>query len=74
MLSINMKKTGTNISKLMVENNTSVRDIQSSMGFNTPQAVYKWKRGESIPNIDNLFVLSEMFNCKIEDIVIVDRY
>ena len=43
---INMEKTGENIAKLRIENNLSVRDLQQIFGFATPQAIYKWQRGD----------------------------
>ena len=67
---IDMKSTGSNIAMLRKENNLSVRDIQEAMGFNTPQAVYKWMRGEAMPSVDNLVVLSELFNTTIDEIIV----
>lgn len=42
---INMQKTGANIKMLMKLNNIKVIQIQDILGFNTPQAIYKWLRG-----------------------------
>lgn len=57
----------------MVENKITYKDIQCALCFNTPQAIYKWMRGECLPSIDNMIVLADMFGCKIDDIVIVDK-
>ena len=51
---INMEETGSNIVRLREDAGLSVRDLQDIFGFATPQAIYKWQRGVSMPTIDNL--------------------
>ena len=71
--SINMEKTGQNIVKLRKQNGMSVRELQEIFGFATPQAIYKWQQGASIPSIDNLVVLSFIFHVQMEDILSVEQ-
>ena len=40
------------------------------MGFATPQAIYKWQHGESLPTVDNLVALSAIFSVPIDAILI----
>ena len=56
----------------MKEHNLSVKDVQEVFGFEYPQAVYKWIRGESLPSIDNLVVLALLFKTTIDKIVIIE--
>ncbi len=70
---INMIATGNNITRLRKEKGISVKQIQEVMGFNTPQAIFKWQRGETMPTLDNIVVLSELFNTTIEEIVVIER-
>lgn len=63
-------ETGININDLRMSAGLSVKDIQSVFGFSTPQAVYKWIRGDSIPSIDNLVVLAKVLGVTINDIII----
>ena len=70
---INMIATGNNITRLRKEKGISVKQIQEVMGFNTPQAIFKWQRGETMPTLDNLIVLSELFNSTIEEIVVTEK-
>ena len=70
---INMIKTGNNISRLRKERGLSIKEIQEAMGFNTPQAIFKWQRGEALPTVDNLAVLSELFNTTIDEIVVKEK-
>lgn len=70
---INMEKTAEKLTNLMKEKNISVKDIQEAMGFENPQAIYKWKRGESLPSIDNLIILCSLFGVRLDDILVVDE-
>ena len=67
---INIEETGKNIKNIFKERNYKIKDIQDIFGFNTPQAIYKWFRGEAIPSIDNLIIISSICNIKIDDIII----
>ncbi|MFR4368719.1 helix-turn-helix domain-containing protein [Agathobacter rectalis] len=69
---INMQKTGANIKMLMKLNNIKVIQIQDILGFNTPQAIYKWLRGESMPTIDNMVILATLLNTTIDNIIITE--
>jgi transcriptional regulator with XRE-family HTH domain len=50
----------------------SVKDMQAIFGFATPQAIYKWIHGTSMPTIDNLVILAAIFDVTMDDIVVVD--
>lgn len=63
-------ETGININDLRMSAGLSVKDVQNVFGFSTPQAVYKWIRGDSIPSIDNLVVLAKVLGVTINDIII----
>jgi len=67
---VNMKQTGQNIIVLRKQHGISVRQLQALMGFSTPQAIYKWQHGESLPTVDNLVALSAIFNVPIDAILI----
>ena len=72
-LSIQQKETGENIRRLLKSNGYTVKDIQGAMGFENPQAVYKWLSGKSLPNLENLLILSKLLNISIENILVVDE-
>lgn len=67
---INLISTGQNITKLHEQAGLTVRDLQNIFGFSTPQAIYEWKRGKTLPTIDNLVGLASVLNVSIEDILI----
>ncbi len=71
-LSIQQKETGKQIKKLLMENGYTVKDVQNAMGFENPQAIYKWISGRSLPSLDNFVILSRLLHISIEDILVVD--
>ena len=71
-LSIRQKETGKKIRNLIRANGYTVRDIQGAMGFENPQAVYKWMAGRSLPSLDNLIILSRLLHVSMEDILVID--
>ena len=68
---IDMVNTGANISALRKKNGLTVKEVQDVLGFNTPQAIFKWQRGDSLPTLDNLVILADLFKVGIDDIVVV---
>jgi transcriptional regulator with XRE-family HTH domain len=67
-----MKATGKNIESLRKRKNLSVKEIQEVFGFESPQAIYKWQWGDSLPSIDNLVVLATVFEVSIMNILVID--
>ena len=72
-LSVKQKETGENIQRLLKSNGYTVKDVQEVMGFENPQAVYKWLSGKSLPNLENLLILSKLLNISIENILVIDE-
>lgn len=69
---IDLVKTGNNIKSLLAQNNISVTQLQDILGFTSPQAIYKWFWGQSLPSIDNLVILSNILHVSIEDILVIE--
>lgn len=67
---VDMKQTGQNISVLREQRGITVKQLQHMMGFGTPQAIYKWQHGESLPTVDNLVALSAIFAVPIDTILV----
>ena len=66
---LDLQATGEQIKKLRLQKRISVADVCEYMGFENPQAVYKWQRGESLPTVDNLFALSRLLETPIDNIL-----
>ncbi len=67
---IDMAATGRNIARLRREAGLTVRQMQDVFGFSTPQAIYKWQRGEALPTLDNMTVLSRTLGVLMEEIIV----
>lgn len=67
-----MVRTGQNITLLRTQRGLSVRQLQKLLGFTTPQAIYKWQNGTSLPTLDNLVALSCILDVFIEKILVMD--
>lgn len=70
---INVAKTGQNIADLRKKAGLSVKDLQNIFGFSTPQAIYKWQKGATLPTIDNLVLLASLFSVPMEDIIVIEE-
>lgn len=68
---IDMVRTGQNITFLRQRAGLTVKDLQDVFGFATPQAIYKWQHGTALPTIDNLVVLAAVLHVAIDEILIV---
>ena len=67
---VDMKQTGCNITLLRQQRGISVKQLQCMLGFATPQAIYKWQHGESLPTVDNLVALAAIFAVPIDGIIV----
>lgn len=68
---IDLAKTGANITRLRKAAGLSVHDLQTVFGFNSPQAIYKWQNGLALPTVDNLIVLAAVLHVRLDDILII---
>ncbi len=69
---INMPATGAHIRELIDQRGYSVKDIQQKFGFYTPQAVYKWVNGDTLPTLDNLVILASILEVSVDDILVLE--
>lgn len=67
---INTEATGKRIKELCRLCNISVTQVKEFMGFENPQAIYKWLRGESLPTLDNFYALSRLLNVPLDSLII----
>ena len=67
---IDMTATGRNIVRLRKQAGMTVRDLQGIFGFASPQAIYKWQRGDCMPTLDNIVVLAAVFGVTVDEILV----
>ena len=70
---IDKKRTGINLKRIMVQRGISVKDIQKFLHLGSVQSVYYWLNGVSLPSVDNLYALSQLFQVPIDDLICGNR-
>lgn len=70
---IDKKKTGVHLRRIMDARGLSVKDVQQYLGLGSVQSVYHWLNGISLPTVDNLYALSELFQIPIDKMVCGNR-
>jgi transcriptional regulator with XRE-family HTH domain len=70
---IDMLKTGRNIKRIMRIKGFTVKDVQDYLHLGAPQAIYHWFVGKSMPTLDNLYALSDLFSLPIDIILVGNR-
>ena len=68
---IDLEATGKNIKKLRENAGLSVQKLADIFEFETAQVIYQWQKGKHLPSLENLFLLSSLFNKDINDIVLL---
>ncbi|MGD6892221.1 helix-turn-helix domain-containing protein [Bacillus mobilis] len=59
---------GQQLKRLRESKGFSQEDVAKMIGV-TRQAVYKWENDKSYPDIDNLILLSEMYNVTLDELI-----
>ena len=70
MRRIDTNATGEKIRQLRKEAGLTVATLQQILCFETPQSIYRWQKGDTVPSVDQLVVLAETFGVRIDDIVV----
>lgn len=70
---IDLAATGRRIKEMRESRGISVKQLQQFLGFEQPQAIYKWQRGECLPTFDNMYAIACYFGVMIDDILVGNR-
>ncbi len=70
---IDMKKTGERIQFFMDLHQMTPADVRRYLDLNCVQTVYRWLNGVNVPNVDNLYALSELFQVGIDEMIVGSR-
>lgn len=66
---VDMPAIGERIKQARLKRHLKVSDLRGRLGLESDQAIYKWQRGECLPAIENLYVLSKMLGVTMEYLV-----
>ena len=70
---VDKRETGINIRKIMDCQGLTAKDVQQYLELGCVQSVYRWFDGVSMPTVDNLYALSELFKMPMDCIVCGNR-
>lgn len=71
--SIDADATAGRIKALRKGAGLTVRQVANYMGFEEPQAVYKWESGKSLPSLDNLVILAGLYRTTMDSIIMTKQ-
>ena len=62
--------SGQKIHSRIRQSGHSKSEIQEMLGLECPQSIYRWLKGQSMPSIDNLYMLSQILEVHMEDLLV----
>ncbi|MBD5393239.1 MAG: helix-turn-helix transcriptional regulator [Lachnospiraceae bacterium] len=70
---IDMKATGVRIRQIMNQRKLTVKDVKKYLNLSSVQSIYHWFNGQSVPTVDNLYALSELFQLPVDAMIAGNR-
>ena len=67
---IDQIKTGIKIKTMLRMAGYDVKYIQSYLQLSCPQPIYRWFKGQVLPTVDHLYMLSKLLKVHMEDLLI----
>ena len=71
MGTIDTKKTGIRIKSLVKERNITPKQLVKDINIGSVEAVYKWYKGITLPNIDNMVALANYLGVRIDELLVM---
>ena len=68
-----MTKTGILLKETIKKGGYTVKDIQKILHLSCPQPIYRWFRGNVLPSVDHLYVLSKLLGMHMEDLLVTEQ-
>ncbi len=68
---IDLQRTGRHLEELIRQRGYTVKDIQRLLHLSCPQPIYRWIRGQILPSVDHLFMLSKLLQVHMEELLIM---
>lgn len=67
---IDMQRTGIKLKNMLESAGYTPRMIQDYLHLSCVQPIYRWYMGLILPSVDHLFMLSELLNVHMEDLLV----
>ena len=68
--SIDMEQSGQKMKWMLTGAGYDVKTIQNYLRLSCPQPVYRWFKGQMLPTVDHLFMLSKLLGVHMEDFLV----
>lgn len=68
--SLDATMTGKRIQHVISESKYSVKDFQTMLRLSCPQPIYRWMKGQTLPSIDNLYMMHRILGIHMEDMLV----
>ena len=69
MVTFDMEKTGRKIKEIRKRSGMTIRQVQEACGISAA-AVCKWQNGQAMPTLDNLIILADLWDVKMDDLIV----
>ena len=66
---IDREATGQRLRQIMKQQNVSPRALQDYLGLACVQSIYRWLDGTSVPTVDNLYAMAQLFHMPIDAMI-----
>ncbi len=63
---------GKNLKSLRINQKLTQDEFSAKLGL-TRQSISKWERGQCYPSIDVLELITEVLNCSIEQLLLIEK-
>lgn len=68
---LDKEATSIRLRSLRIKANLTHERLAALLQFNTPRVIYDWECAKKMPNVENLYNLSLIFNMKMEDLLVM---
>ena len=66
---IDPEKTGSNIKENMKKAGLSAEGLMDAMGIADKSTIYKWLRGDTLPDISNIVALAAILDVTVDELL-----
>ena len=68
---LDKEATSIRLRSLRIKANLTHEGLATLLQLNTPRVIYDWECAKKLPNVENLYNLSLIFNMKMEDLLVM---
>ena len=66
---VDAERTGATLKSKRKENGLSVTKVATAL-YVDERSVYAWERGERLPSVNTMLILSTLYGCTIDDLIV----